>query len=605
MHRTESYSYGNNKSWSYNQSSAAVNYHCSLCGKVGHYPNKCPNFINQQGQLLDDSIPLHNNPTKKVALTVTSLDGIDIRNKTVIPNKDGTFDIIENSSEGLRRLAAIGDTIKATTALNMSEVPEYLKCVINGAILKDAVSLPCCSKCVNDDTIRLALLKNNLTCPLCHKENIGLDSLKVRQDIRNSVSEYIKSKSKKEGAATQGYATATPFGYGQYPISSHAQPYSSTNPPYIPPVQFPPPYMMGPSFDASSWGSGLMPLPPGVAPPPRETFPPPMSREDFEMEKKLQIEEKKNELANYDDRNRGGYRGGGRGYRGGGRGYDNERFNRNNHRGDGANAGYSETETNEGDRRRHGDGSRSRSRNRRDSRDRQQGSKYRSRSNERKRYDSRDRDRRPPNDKSRSRSRERNDGGTRGGRVDSADAGGRRGDSRERKNIRGDSRDRKRRDDSRDRKRRDDSRDRKRRDDSRERKHNRGDSRDRRNDSKRSEGDSRVDSKRSEGDSRVDSKRSEGDSRVDSKRSDGDRRVDSKRPSSNEGPRGGHQNRSDAKSRDYGDKHNKIVEKASDDRKFKDVRELLNGGNASRVVSVVSNDGDKLANRTTKKTKKY
>ena len=574
LHRTESYSYGTNKSWYYNQSSA-VNYNCSLCGKVGHYPNKCPNFINQQGQLLDDNIPLHNNPTKKVALTVTSLDGIDIKNKTVIPNKDGTFDIIENSSEGLRRLAAIGDTVKATTALNMSEVPEYLKCLINGAILKDAVSLPCCSKCVNDNTIRLALLKNNLTCPLCHKENIGLDSLKVRQDIRNSVSEYIKSKSKKEGAAPQGYATATPFGYGQYPISSHDQPYSSTNPPFIPSAQFPPPYMMGPSFDASSWGSGLMALPPGVAPPPRETFPPPMSREDFEMEKKLQIAEKKLELSHYDDRSRG-HRGGGRANRGGGRGYDNDRFNRNNHR-DGENGGYIETDVKEGDR------NRSKSRNRRDSRDRQRGSSYRSRSNDRKRYDSRDKkDRRSRNDQSRSRSRERSDGGSRGGRIDSAGIEGRRVDrldSRERKNNRGDSRDRKRRDDSRDRrngsrdrKGGDDSRDRKRRDDSRDRKR-RDDPRDIRNDAKRSDGESRVESKRA-----------------------------SNNEARNEAPRDSDQKRSEVKSRDSSDKHNKVVEKTRDDRKFKDVRELLTSSH-SRVVSVVSNEGDQLANRTTKRKK--
>ncbi len=569
LHRTESYSYGSSKSWNYNQSAAAVNYHCSLCGKVGHYPNKCPNFINQQGQLLDDAIPLHNNPTKKVALTVTSLDGIDIKNKTVIPNKDGTYDIIENSSEGLRRLAAIGDTIKATTALNMSEVPEYLKCVINGAILKDAVSLPCCNKCVNDDTIRLALLKNNLTCPLCHKENIGLDSLKVRQDIRNSVNEYIKSKSKKEGAP-QGYATATPYGYGQYPISSNAQPYSSTHPPFIPPVPYPPPYMMGPSFhDANSWGSGLMPLPPGVAPPPRETFPPPpLSREEFEIEKKLQIEEKNNEERG---RSRGGRGGGGRGY----------------------NAG---PESREGDRGRRADGSRSKSRNRRDSRDRgRRGSSHRSRSNERRRDDSRDKDRR----KSRSRSRDRNDGPARGGRRDDsrdrkpradsrdrkprADSRDRkpRADSRERK-PRADSRDRKPRADSRDRKPRADSRDRKKRDDSRDRK-KREDSRDRKKDSNRSEGNN----KRSEGDSKADTKRANNDNNRRGDRRDGD------------------SNKGDGKPRDNSDKEKKGPEKSSDDRKFKDVRELLNGGSSSRVVSMVSNDGDQSGNRKNKRTRKH
>jgi len=95
----------------------------------------------------------------------------------------------------------------------------------------------------------------------------------------------------------------------------------------------------------------------------------------------------------------------------------------------------------------------------------------------------------------------------------------------------------------------------------------------------------------------------------DSKRSEGESKLDSKRISvegnKNEDRRGSDRNRNDVKSRDRSDNnHKKTVEKSNDDRKFKDVRELLNGG-SSRVVSVVSNDGTQLANRTTKKTKKY
>jgi hypothetical protein len=152
---------------------------CEICGKYGHFAKNCLSAPQQE-------LRMSNLPRANVR-KVVNLDGIDVSNKTVIKNTDGTFDIFEPSASGL-------DQIKRDTQfskLNLSEVPDHLKCSLTGALLTEAVELPCCKKIVNDSAIRESLMKSALKCPLCHTLNVSPDSVSLFSHLLW----FIKTKS--------------------------------------------------------------------------------------------------------------------------------------------------------------------------------------------------------------------------------------------------------------------------------------------------------------------------------------------------------------------------------------------------------------------------
>jgi hypothetical protein len=61
----------------------------------------------------------------------------------VIQRKDGSYEVIESSQSGLRRLEREGDL---ETKVDPSEAPDHLRCAFSGQLLKEAVELPCCKK---------------------------------------------------------------------------------------------------------------------------------------------------------------------------------------------------------------------------------------------------------------------------------------------------------------------------------------------------------------------------------------------------------------------------------------------------------------------------
>ncbi len=156
------------------QSLAAQSYACTRCNKMGHAMKYCPTIGDPA---FDPEIKLMNIP-KAGRKNYQSLDGVDTTNKTVIEKADGTFEIFESSSTGLNKLGEA--THLSAGAVDMSEVPNELKCAMTGAFLREAVSLPCCNNCVNDSVIRQALVTSGLRCPICGTHGISPDS--VRQN---------------------------------------------------------------------------------------------------------------------------------------------------------------------------------------------------------------------------------------------------------------------------------------------------------------------------------------------------------------------------------------------------------------------------------------
>ena len=116
------------------------------------------------------------NIPKNARQKVTNLEGVDTANRIVIENKDGSYDLFAASSTGLERIKQQEDS-QIAMAFDMSDVPENLVCVLTKEFLREAVTLPCCKKSVNDSHIRQALLGSGLKCPLCGTDAISPDAV--------------------------------------------------------------------------------------------------------------------------------------------------------------------------------------------------------------------------------------------------------------------------------------------------------------------------------------------------------------------------------------------------------------------------------------------
>lgn len=144
---------------------AASHHQCEICGKFGHFPKQCTNAPHPE--------PRMSNLPRAAVRKVSTLEGIDVSNRTYIKNSDGTYDIFEPSLAGLDQIKRDNQYAK----LNLADVPAHLKCALSGALLTEAVELPCCKKIVNDSVIRESLLKSSLKCPLCSTPNISPESV--------------------------------------------------------------------------------------------------------------------------------------------------------------------------------------------------------------------------------------------------------------------------------------------------------------------------------------------------------------------------------------------------------------------------------------------
>jgi len=75
-----------------------------------------------------------------------------------------------------------------------SDIPDALKCQYTKELLTDAVMLPCCFQTCSYSAIQSALLAGNFVCPLCKAPNVGIDKLTPNRQLRDMVSNFIKSQ---------------------------------------------------------------------------------------------------------------------------------------------------------------------------------------------------------------------------------------------------------------------------------------------------------------------------------------------------------------------------------------------------------------------------
>lgn len=322
-------------------SAFSSSYKCPRCGKTGHKEKFCPTIGDPA---FDPYIGLANVP-KAGRKKVSSLEGIDISQNTVIEHKDGTYELFESSSTGRDMLKRDADT-HLNTNIDLSIVPSTLKCAFSNNLLKDAVSLPCCKKIVSDSVIRLELIRSSLLCPLCQTSGISPDSLIICKDIRDAVESYTQNYGKTSSVPIEKPSVVpAPPSHPPQVVQAKPPPPPTTERPVVPPAvntivssdfnalslnatQMPATFaghhpmhlgmMMGQPMMFPSAG-GLLSNPLDEIPP-LEALPLPLSKEEFFYEQQLQIEIMKERgfyyRGGYQGRGRGGYQGRGGGYYG-------------------------------------------------------------------------------------------------------------------------------------------------------------------------------------------------------------------------------------------------------------------------------------------------
>lgn len=253
-------------------------------------------------------------------MTVKDLEGVDTAGKLVKSTRDG-FEILMPSNDGYNRLIKQGGSGKSISEIDMSQVPDELKCVYSHKLLRDAVRLPCCNKVVSDGAIREALFAtSNFQCPLCRQVGITPDELRSEPHIRQAVEEYITASLAKAGSndttsndvkrdmpqpPLDFAAPPPPLPPGPRPrqpaaadtLYAHpsvsAQPHVSDKnlPGIMPavPIRPPPPLPPAPPPQHSIAPVVLGQVPPNA--PPIFDFPAPMTREEFRKEQNYQLEQ--------------------------------------------------------------------------------------------------------------------------------------------------------------------------------------------------------------------------------------------------------------------------------------------------------------------------
>ena len=75
--------------------------------------------------------------------------------------------------------------------IDPTTLPDKFKCDLSNDLLREAVELPCCKKVVNDSAVRSTLMESTFTCPLCSTQDISLEALLPRPDIRKEIDLFM------------------------------------------------------------------------------------------------------------------------------------------------------------------------------------------------------------------------------------------------------------------------------------------------------------------------------------------------------------------------------------------------------------------------------
>ncbi len=151
-------------------------YPCPRCKKHGHHVKLCPTQGDPSYDLPQVKGMRNVHLPSAGRMIVKDLSAVDVANKLVVPNPDGTYTVFCALQSGQAQLERDQNT-QLNISIDMKDVPSHLKCPLTNTFLREAVAMPCCRRHVNDSTIRQQLLVRSMQCPLCDRHNVYPDSV--------------------------------------------------------------------------------------------------------------------------------------------------------------------------------------------------------------------------------------------------------------------------------------------------------------------------------------------------------------------------------------------------------------------------------------------
>jgi protein MPE1 len=174
---------------------------CADCCVTGHWIQECPSIE-------DPNWDSKRRITRTTGIPRAFLQAVDSTEAgdNVMVTADGSFVIARPDSTSWDLHRAIAPNLSADEVKNSQPTDPDLTCPICSKLLRDAVVTPCCGTAFCDDCIRTSLARNNNACPECETRLKSPSQLKVDDDRRRRVAEYVAEmvRAGKEAAKEEG-----------------------------------------------------------------------------------------------------------------------------------------------------------------------------------------------------------------------------------------------------------------------------------------------------------------------------------------------------------------------------------------------------------------
>ncbi|PWA00389.1 hypothetical protein BB558_003548 [Smittium angustum] len=193
-------------------------YVCFRCGLPGHWISDCPTIGrdgNQPGS--SDTVKRVKRTTGIPKSFLQKVDKLE-DGKHAMVTSDGTLVVATTNEDAWNEAVKIAKTSVAAgnTLGSLTDIPEDLKCKICSNLVRDAVSVPCCSAIFCAECIEQYLHQDPMQsssdpslCPVCKNEQIRLvyDQLIPDYETRTKVNDFIKSLSESQNVEPKNIDT--------------------------------------------------------------------------------------------------------------------------------------------------------------------------------------------------------------------------------------------------------------------------------------------------------------------------------------------------------------------------------------------------------------
>ncbi|KAH3666700.1 hypothetical protein WICMUC_005517 [Wickerhamomyces mucosus] len=169
-------------------------YICYRCGSKDHWIKNCPtnNDPNWEGKRIKRTTGI----PKTYLQTIENPQ--DDSTKSLMMDADGKFVVQVADAKAwesyTKKLNKTNELIN-----DLKDIDVELLDPINGKLMQDPVTTPCCSKNYSKKSIEDSLLDSDFICPNCHKEDIFLDHLIPNDEIKDKIDKLLDEEFAKRG----------------------------------------------------------------------------------------------------------------------------------------------------------------------------------------------------------------------------------------------------------------------------------------------------------------------------------------------------------------------------------------------------------------------